>query len=76
MPSIVRTFSVRFEHRAQFTRGVFNASNSLLQTILAEPPRVPKVLVVVDESLAAARTELAELIENHFASGTASVLTF
>jgi 3-dehydroquinate synthase len=46
---------------------VFNASNSLLQTILAEPPRVPKVLVVLDESLAAARPELARLIENHFA---------
>jgi 3-dehydroquinate synthase len=67
MPAIVRTFSVQFEHRVHFTRGVFNASNSLLQTILPDPPRVPKVLVVLDESLAAARPELAQLIENHFA---------
>ena len=67
MPGIVRTFSVQFEHRVHFTRGVFNASNSLLQTLLADPPRVPKVLVVLDESLAAARPDLARLIENYFA---------
>jgi len=67
MPSIVRTFSVEFELRVHFTRGVFNASNSLLQTILPDPPRVPKVLVVLDESLARARPELAGLIENYFA---------
>src|SRR5665213_200683 len=66
MPSIVRTFSIQFQHRVLFTRGVFNASNSLLQTILPEPPRIPKVLVVLDESLAAARPELAQLIETHF----------
>jgi 3-dehydroquinate synthase len=68
MPSIVRTFSVQFEHRVHFTRGVFNPSNSLLQTILSDPPRIPKVLVVLDESLASAWPELARLIENHFAA--------
>jgi 3-dehydroquinate synthase len=67
MVSIVRTFSVQFEHRVHFTRGVFNASNSLLQSILPDPPRIPKVLVVLDESLATARPEMAQLIENHFA---------
>ncbi len=67
MPGIIRAFSVQFELRVHFTRGVFNPSNSLLQTILPDPPRVPKVLVVLDESLAAARPELAQLIENHFA---------
>jgi 3-dehydroquinate synthase len=67
MSTIVRTFSVQFEHRVHFTRGVFNASNSLLQTILADPPRVPKVLVVLDESLATARPELSRSIEYYFA---------
>ncbi|HEX3716709.1 MAG TPA: 3-dehydroquinate synthase [Verrucomicrobiae bacterium] len=67
MSTIVRTFSVQFEHRVHFTRGVFNASNSLLQTILADPPRVPKVLVVLDESLATARPELSRSIEHYFA---------
>jgi 3-dehydroquinate synthase len=66
MPAIVRGFSVQFEHRVHFTRGVFNPSNSLLQTILAEPPRIPKVLVVLDESLAAAQPELPRLIEHYF----------
>ncbi|HEX4122993.1 MAG TPA: 3-dehydroquinate synthase [Verrucomicrobiae bacterium] len=67
MSGIVRTFSVQFEHRVHFTRGVFNASNSLLQTVLADPPRVPKVLVVLDESLAVARPDLARSIEHYFA---------
>lgn len=67
MSTIVRTFSVQFEHRVHFTRGVFNASNSLLQTILADPPRVPKVLVVLDESLATACPELSRSIEHYFA---------
>ncbi len=67
MPAIVRAFSVRFEHRVHFTRGVFNVSNSLLQTVLSNPPRIPKVLVVLDESLATARPELAQSIETYFA---------
>jgi 3-dehydroquinate synthase len=67
MPAIVRTFGVQFEHRVHFTRGVFNASNSLLQSVMSDLPRIPKVLVVLDESLAVARPELAHLIETHFA---------
>jgi len=68
MSSIKRTISVSFEHRVYFTRGVFGVSNSLLQPVLAEPPRVPKVLVVVDESLAAAQPHLAKFIESYFAA--------
>jgi hypothetical protein len=47
---------------------VFGVSNSLLQSILAEPARVPKVLVVLDESLAAAQPHLAKSIESYFAA--------
>jgi len=68
MESIKRTISVSFEHRVYFTRGVFGVSNVLLHSVLAEPPRVPKVLVVLDESLAAAQPHLAESIEGYFAA--------
>ena len=67
MTSINRTIRVQFDHRVYFTRGVFNASNSLLQTILVTPPRVPKALVVLDEALAAARPDLSGAIEAYFA---------
>jgi 3-dehydroquinate synthase len=68
MESIKRTISVSFEHRVYFTRGVFGVSNPLLQSVLAEPPRVPKVLVVLDDSLAAAQPHLANAIESYFAA--------
>jgi 3-dehydroquinate synthase len=68
MSSIKRTIAVSFEHRVYFTCGVFGVSNSLLQSILADPPRVPKVLVVLDESLAMAQPELARFIESYFAA--------
>jgi 3-dehydroquinate synthase len=68
MSSIQRTISVSFEHRVYFTRGVFGLSNSLLQFILAEAPRVPKVLVVLDESLALAQPHLAQTISDYFAA--------
>jgi 3-dehydroquinate synthase len=67
MTAINRTIRVQFDHRVYFTRGVFNASNSLLQTILVTPPRVPKALVVLDEALAAARPDLSGAIEAYFA---------
>jgi 3-dehydroquinate synthase len=66
MESIKRTISVSFEHRVYFTRGVFGLSNSLLQSVLADPSRVPKVLVVLDESLALAQPQLASSIEGYF----------
>jgi len=66
MSSIARTIRVQFDHRVYFTRGLFNPSNSLLQTILAQTGRVPKVLVVLDEGLAQAQPDLAKTIENYF----------
>jgi 3-dehydroquinate synthase len=70
MSSIQRTISVKFELRVYFTRAVFGASNSLLQSLLVEPHRLPKVLVVLDESLALAQPALAPSIENYFAALT------
>ena len=66
MSSIQRTISVSFEHRVYFTRGVFGISNSLLQSVLAGSPRMPKVLVVLDESLALAQPSLAGSIADYF----------
>ena len=68
MSSIQRTISVSFEHRVYFTRGVFGPANSLLQSVLADPSRVPKALVVLDESLAQAQPQLAKSIEDYFAA--------
>jgi 3-dehydroquinate synthase len=67
MSNITRTIRVEFEHRVHFTRGLFAGSNSLLQTVLAQSGRVPKVLVVLDEGLAQARPDLAGVIETYFA---------
>src|SRR5580692_463849 len=66
MPTIARTIRVQFENRVHFTRGLFAPSNSLLQTLLAQQGRLPKVLVVMDEGLAQARPDLAEAIETYF----------
>jgi 3-dehydroquinate synthase len=66
MQTIARTIRVEFDHRIYFTRGLFAPSNSLLQTVLAEPGRVPKVLVVLDEGLAQARPALAAAIQTYF----------
>jgi 3-dehydroquinate synthase len=66
MAFIQRTISVSFEHRVYFTRGVFEPANLLLQSVMADPPRVPKVLVVLDETLAQAQPALAKNIEAYF----------
>ena len=67
MQTIARTIRVQFDHRVHFTRGLFAPSNSLLQTLLAQAGRVPKVLAVLDEGLAQARPDLAQAIETYFA---------
>jgi len=67
MSSIERTISVNFPHRVYFTRRVFGHGNSLLESVLSEPRRVPKVLVVLDESLAQAQPHLSSQITDYFA---------
>jgi 3-dehydroquinate synthase len=66
MQTIARAIRVQFDHRVYFTRGLFAPSNSLLQTLLAQPGRVPKVLAVLDEGLALARPELVAGIQTYF----------
>jgi 3-dehydroquinate synthase len=68
MTTIARIIRVEFSHRVHFTRGLFAPSNSLLQGLLAQPGRVPKLLVVLDEGLAQARPDLAQAIETYFSA--------
>ena len=68
MFSIERTIQVGFPLRVYFTRQVFAAANPLLREALlsGHPERRHKVLVVLDESLALARSELSAEIESWF----------
>ena len=76
MSTIARKIQVEFDHRVYFTRGLWAPSNSLLQTLLAEPGRVPRVLVVLDEGLAQALPELIKAVETYFSglSGQATLV--
>src|SRR2546423_3502921 len=69
MSSIKRTIEISFRHRVYFTRDVFGPGNPLLKEVLADRDSgmVPKVLVVVDESLNTAQPGLSKKIESYLA---------
>lgn len=73
MACIERTIQVTWRHQVFFTQGVFSVENDVLRGVLLQSyagsalPRVPKVLVVVDEALAAATPKLLRQIEAYFA---------
>jgi 3-dehydroquinate synthase len=67
MSLIERTISIQFQHRVHFTKNLFGLSNGLLKNVLAaEPGQLPKVFVVLDESLHSAQPALAPQIETWF----------
>lgn len=67
MSPIERTIQLSFPHRVFFSRNIFAAANPLLKDLLAtEAKMVPKVLVVLDESLHVAQPQLAARIEEYF----------
>src|SRR5688500_19336936 len=67
MSLIERNITIRFPHRVHFTKNVFGLGNGLLKQVLAaERGQVPKVLVVLDESLHLAQPALAHQIETWF----------
>src|SRR5688572_15880914 len=70
MSLIERTIQISFQQRVYFTRRVFAADNSLLADVLLNDGsnQVPKVLVILDESLDVAQPELARSIERYFAA--------
>lgn len=68
MSLIERTIQISFPHRVHFTRGVFGPANLLLREVLRShrAAQVPKVLVILDESLHQAQPELTTRIEAYF----------
>jgi 3-dehydroquinate synthase len=68
-------FSVPFEFPLHFTRGVFDRRNPLLKTIVSrlEPARVHRLLVVVDERVAASNPHLHDAVLGYAAEHAASV---
>src|SRR2546426_6872601 len=70
MDLIERAIQVSYRHRVYFTRRVFDPANPVLKEVLAnaENKEQHKVFVVLDESLARARPELARNIEAYFSA--------
>ena len=68
-------FSVPFEFPLHFTRGVFDRRNALLKTIVSrlEPARRHRLLVVVDERVAAANPQLHDEVLGYAAEHAASI---
>lgn len=68
MPAIERTIQLSFQHRVYFARDVLRPDNALLKGVLcADSTRqVPKVLIVVDESLHEAQPDLEAKIQAYF----------
>ena len=72
MSTIERTIEVRWRHQVHFTHQVFAPENAVLADVLTGGHPAPfgrrsKVLVILDESLATARTDLVRSIDAYFA---------
>lgn len=63
---IERHLEVRFQHRIVFTEDVFNPSNPVLRDLLVAVGRPPRVMVVLDEALAAAQPGMVLAIVQYF----------
>ena len=70
MSVIERTIEIKFQQRVYFTRQVFALDNPLLRDVLLleRSNKVPKILVVIDESLHVAQPKLSQQIERYFAA--------
>jgi 3-dehydroquinate synthase len=73
MSVVERNITVSFRHQVHFTERVFSVGNGVLSNVIGNgagvsPHRPAKVLVVVDEALAASRPALIPEIEAYFAA--------
>ena len=70
MRAIERTVQLSFPHRIFFTREVFDLANPLLKQVLcsSRERQLPKVLIVLDESLHVAQPALEPKIQAWFAA--------
>ena len=68
-------FSVPFEFPLHFTRGVFDRQNTLLTSIVSrlEPARRHRLLVVIDDRVAASNPDLHDSILGYAAEHAASI---
>ena len=68
-------FSVPFEFPLHFTRGVFDRHNDLLKTIVSrhEPARRHRLLVVIDERVAATNPDLHDRLLGYAAEHAGSI---
>ena len=71
MSVVERVISVNYRHQLHFTDRVFARDNPVLASVLVDPQSQPatarvKVLLVLEEALAAARLELIPEIEAYF----------
>lgn len=66
MDLIERTIRVNWQHRVVFADGIFDPANKVLRDILLGGGGPGRVLVVLDESLAAAQTALPAAITSYF----------
>jgi 3-dehydroquinate synthase len=74
MSLIERTISIHFQHRVHFTKNVFELGNLLLKDVLAGGGgQLPKVFLVLDESLHLAQPALAPQIETWFKNNADAV---
>jgi len=74
MSLIERTVSISFQHRVHFTKNIFGLGNSLLKDVLmGGHGQVPKVFLVLDESLHLAQPALAPQIETWFKNNAEAV---
>jgi 3-dehydroquinate synthase len=75
MPVIQRSIKVDWQLRVFFTEDVFAPANLVLKTALSDDAghASRQALVVLDESLAQARPELARRIEDYFSAQAGSV---
>lgn len=70
MSHIERTVTVNYRHQVHFTEGAFDPENTLLRDVMIDDSqkRRHKVIVVLDEALAAAQPNLARNVEIYFAA--------
>ena len=72
MSVIERSIQVGWQLRVFFTEDVFAPANPVLRNTLADTA-MRKVLVVLDQSVAAAQPELSQRIESYFSAHTAQL---
>ncbi len=65
MRSINQSFSVTYQYTVTFTKGIFHVDNPLFAALFPKSPLIPKLLVVLDQGVAAAHPDLVAQIAQY-----------